>query len=190
MGTVNLDTFISDVVEELYIAISCDATAVKFFENVQESEFHALNKTHGMSIRNEFKLHKIGILPEGVCPEATSLAIISALSERFKSECVPSDTTLIEELDGSEFELSEYEPPSNANSHPMSDETISQMKSMEWMHQDSQQVYVILHITNNAATIDKRADYPVTIVYQNTETGDIWSKPIERFLKSMVRTYE
>ncbi len=53
-----------------------------------------------------------------------------------------------------------------------------------WTHTKSDNNYRVLAISNtNAAEHRKLTDHPVTVFYQD-EAGDIWSKPVDKFLKA------
>lgn len=50
----------------------------------------------------------------------------------------------------------------------------------EWVHHRGG-VYKVFHLTNLRS--DQPERFPVTVVYQNTETGDLWSRPLVDFMQ-------
>lgn len=54
------------------------------------------------------------------------------------------------------------------------------IKKSKWRHH-SGKIYEVLVISNVSA---KKADYPVTVVYQD-EAGEVWSRPLALWHDSM-----
>jgi hypothetical protein len=70
---------------------------------------------------------------------------------------------------------------------PLSADTIEKMKAAKWKHNGTGDEYRLVAITNLNADLRRREEYPITAVYVNVETGDEWSKPLERFILGMSR---
>ena len=51
-----------------------------------------------------------------------------------------------------------------------------------WKHSKGA-TYKVLMITNEAT--DKPIEYPITVVYQDTETNKVWSRPFIKWHESM-----
>lgn len=69
----------------------------------------------------------------------------------------------------------------------MTVEAVQMMIETKWIHDNTETQYEVLHVANIQAATERRDEYPVTVVYRNVETGEIWSKPISRFIAGMSR---
>ncbi len=49
-----------------------------------------------------------------------------------------------------------------------------------WQHTNGH-MYVVLHITNTA---HRHPNYPITVVYQNTDNTTVWSRPLADWKRS------
>lgn len=54
-----------------------------------------------------------------------------------------------------------------------------------WRHVKSGVIYKFLLITNLKTS--RHEEYPVTVVYQNLLNGDIWSRPLNDWYRSMTK---
>ena len=52
-----------------------------------------------------------------------------------------------------------------------------------WQHKKGMN-YMVLQVTNLKTT--RPEDYPVTVVYQNCATGDVWSRPLSKWHESFI----
>ncbi len=53
-----------------------------------------------------------------------------------------------------------------------------------WKHTNGN-IYRVIMITNIKTV--RPIQYPVTVVYENTDTGTLWSRPVEQWYRSFVR---
>lgn len=53
----------------------------------------------------------------------------------------------------------------------------------KWDHDSSGAVYCVIAIANREST--RPDDYPITVVYQNTHTDSVWSRPLADWHRSM-----
>lgn len=51
----------------------------------------------------------------------------------------------------------------------------------KWKHRNGTE-YTVVFLTNELSV---RTEYPVTIVYKNTHTGTMWSRPLDDWYRSM-----
>jgi hypothetical protein len=52
-----------------------------------------------------------------------------------------------------------------------------------WQHTNGNR-YVVLYITNTAY---RHPNYPITVVYQNTDNGTVWSRPLADWERSFAQ---
>jgi hypothetical protein len=50
---------------------------------------------------------------------------------------------------------------------------------------DTFTTYQLLAVSNVTASDDKRNDYPLLVTYQDTESKEIWTKPVEKFVSGI-----
>jgi len=54
-------------------------------------------------------------------------------------------------------------------------------RSSRWQHSNGQ-IYTVVIVANIGSDRD---EYPTTVVYQSTDTGKMWAKPLDNFMAKM-----
>lgn len=164
---------VEQVVELLRNTIdTIGSTAVRQWQGVDVNDADAV-AVIGISIRNHFDLWSKDRITEGTTPEEFSAAVLEQI---------------LAYVNGIDLDaLIASESAADENETEFTDEVLDQLLTATWEHRESGTEYELLYITNRDATDERRSEYPLTAVYENTESGEIWSKPLGRFLNSMKR---